>query len=107
MPRALPFADASFDMVMISPTYGNRMGDHHNAKDASRRIGHTHTLGRTLTPGNSGAVHWEEDYRLLHRLSWEEVERVLRTDGSLSSMCPTISVRERRCLLSNGIGTFY
>ncbi len=34
---ALPWADGYFDAVCTSPTYGNRMSDHHNAKDASRR----------------------------------------------------------------------
>jgi hypothetical protein len=66
--RALPLPDATFDMVVTSPTYGNRMTDHHNAKDGSRRITYTHNLGRTLTPGNSGAMQWGEDYRQLHRL---------------------------------------
>ena len=27
----LPYADASFDAICTSPTYGNRMADHHNA----------------------------------------------------------------------------
>ena len=81
--RALPFAHATFDMVVTSPTYGNRMADHHNAKDGSRRVSYTHTLGRTLTPGNSGAMHWGKDYRLLHHLSWAEVERVLSIGGIL------------------------
>jgi tRNA G10 N-methylase Trm11 len=75
--RALPFSDATFDIVVTSPTYGNRMADHHNAKDGSRRITYTHNLGRTLTPGNSGAMQWGEDYRQFHRLSLGEVERVL------------------------------
>ena len=79
--RALPFSDASFDMVVTSPTYGNRMADHHNAKDGSRRITYTHNLGRALTPGNSGAMQWGEDYRQLHLLAWEEVERVLPIGG--------------------------
>ena len=26
-------------------------------------------------------MHWGKDYRLLHRLSWEEVERVLSIGG--------------------------
>ena len=55
------FSDATFDMVVTSPTYGNRMADHHNAKDGRRRITYTHNLGRTLTPGNSGAMQWGED----------------------------------------------
>ncbi len=30
---ALPFPDAWFDAVVTSPCYGNRMADHHNARD--------------------------------------------------------------------------
>ena len=75
------FSDATFDMVVTSPTYGNRMADHHNAKDGRRRITYTHNLGRTLTPGNSGAMQWGDEYRHLHRLSWKEVERVLPMGG--------------------------
>jgi len=79
--RALPFADATLDTVVTSPTYGNRMADHHNAKDGSRRITYRRTLGRPLTPGNSGAMQWGEDYRQLHRRAWEEVRRVLVPEG--------------------------
>ena len=76
-----PFSDATFDMVVTSPTYGNRMADHHNAKDGRRRITYTHNLGRALTPGNSGTMQWGETYRQFHRLAWEEVERVLSIGG--------------------------
>lgn len=33
---ALPFADSSFDCVATSPCYGNRVADHHDAKDACK-----------------------------------------------------------------------
>jgi len=79
--RALPFTDATFDTVVTSPTYGNRMADHHNAKDGSKRVTYRHTLGRPLTPGNSGAMQWGERYRQLHRRAWEEVQRVLVPKG--------------------------
>jgi hypothetical protein len=78
--RSLPFAAASFDVVVTSPTYGNRMADHHNAKDGSRRVTYRHTLGRPLTPGNSGSMQWGEKYRQLHQRSWSEVRRVLTHD---------------------------
>src|SRR5690606_6685178 len=29
--------DGEFDAIVTSPTYGNRMADHHNARDGSRR----------------------------------------------------------------------
>ncbi len=78
---ALPFPDASFDAVITSPTYANRMADHHNAKDGSRRMTYRHTLGRPLTPGNSGGMQWGEEYRGLHVRAWEEARRVLMPGG--------------------------
>jgi len=77
----LPFPDACFDVVATSPTYGNRMADHHNARDGSTRITYRHKLGRALTPGNSGAMQWGEPYRALHICAWEQARRVLRPDG--------------------------
>ncbi len=79
--RALPFPDGVFDAIVTSPTYGNRMADHHNARDGPRRITYRHSLGRPLTPGNSGAMQWGEPYRKLHRRAWEEVRRVLTPGG--------------------------
>ena len=78
---ALPFPDSSFDVVVTSPTYGNRMADHHNARDGSTRITYRHKLGRALTAGNSGAMQWGEVYRSLHVRAWEEARRVLMPDG--------------------------
>src|SRR5207302_7210410 len=49
----LPFADAVFDVICTSPTYGNRMADHHDAKDDSRRNTYRHALGRPLHADNS------------------------------------------------------
>ena len=67
--------------MVTSPTYGNRMADHHNARDGSKRITYRHTLGRALTPGNSGAMQWGAPYRELHRRAWHEVRRVLFPGG--------------------------
>jgi len=77
----LPFCDASFDAIVTSCTYGNRLADHHNAKDGSLRHSYTHTLGRKLHPENSGALHWGDEYRSFHVTAWKEVARVLRVDG--------------------------
>lgn len=76
--RRLPFADGTFGAVATSPTYGNRMADHHNAKDGRHRVSYKHYLGRQLTAGNSGQMHWGEEYRELHRLAWAEAHRVLK-----------------------------
>jgi tRNA G10 N-methylase Trm11 len=78
---ALPFADATFDAIVTSPTYGNRMADHHDARDASRRITYTHVLGRPLSPDNSGAMQWGPEYRRFHDKAWREAVRVLKPGG--------------------------
>lgn len=79
----LPFADESFDAVVTSPTYGNRLADHHNAQDASTRRSYTHDLGRILSEGNSGSMQWGPAYRDFHEAAWLEVKRVLRPEGRL------------------------
>jgi len=68
-----------FDLAVTSPTYGNRMADHHNAKDGSRRITYRHRLGRPLTLGNTGQLQWGWEYRALHEQAWAELDRVVRT----------------------------
>jgi hypothetical protein len=64
---ALPFGDATFDAVVTSPAYGNRMADHHEAKDGSRRISYRHCYGEPLHPDNAGQLQWGEAYRDFHR----------------------------------------
>jgi DNA modification methylase len=78
----LPFADASFDAIATSPTYGNRMADHHNAKDGSKRNTYKHTLGRDLHPNNSGQLQWGPKYREFHEKVWAECIRVLKPNGT-------------------------
>lgn len=78
---AMPWNDDYFDAVVTSPTYGNRMADHHNAKDASKRNTYTHTLGRRLHPNNSGQLQWGKEYRQFHYKAWQEVARVLKPGG--------------------------
>lgn len=78
---ALPFPDASFDAVVTSPCYGNRMADHHEAKDISRRHTYRHCLGRPLSSGSAGAMQWGERYRELHLRAWREAYRVLTRGG--------------------------
>lgn len=61
--------------------YGNRMADHHNAKDGSRRNTYRHCLGEPLHPNNSGQLQWGEAYRTFHLQAWAECYRVLRHGG--------------------------
>lgn len=78
---ALPFADDYFDAVATSPTFGNRMADHHDAKDNSVRNTYKHRLGRDLSKDNSGAMHWGHEYRIFHEQAWKETTRVVRNGG--------------------------
>lgn len=78
---ALPFDPASFDAICTSPTYGNRLADHHDASDPEARRSYTHDLGRPLHPDNSGAMQWGREYRRFHRDAWREAVRVLRPGG--------------------------
>lgn len=75
---ALTFEDDSFDVLLTSPAYGNRLADHHNAKDDSKRYGYQRSLGRPLSPGNGAGMRWGEEYRDIHRRAWAEAFRVLR-----------------------------
>jgi len=82
--RSMPFADHTFDLIVTSPAYGNRMADKHNARDGSRRITYKHYLDRTgeeLREGNAGGMQWGKDYQQLHQDVWAECRRVLRSGG--------------------------
>lgn len=71
----------SFDAICTSPTYGNRMADHHNAKDGSKRVTYKHFLGRDLNEANTGRMQWGEKYRQKHLEIYKECARVLKNGG--------------------------
>lgn len=77
----LPFADGTFDVVATSPCYGNRMADHHDAKDGSKRRTYRHAYGEELHPDNAGTLQWGPAYRAFHVAAWAEVVRCLRPGG--------------------------
>lgn len=77
----------SVDAIVTSPTYGNRMADHHDAKDDSVRMTYKHSLGRDLTGDNSGAMQWGDSYREFHRKAWDEAVAALRPGGTLTLNC--------------------
>ena len=77
----LPFAVKTFDCVCTSPTYGNRLADHHEAKDNSWRASYKHMLGRMPNNASSATLQWGETYRDFHKVAWREVKRVLKPDG--------------------------
>ena len=84
---ALPWAAATFDGICTSPAYGNRMADHHEATDDSRRLTYRHKLGRRLHPDNGGGLQWGDKYRDFHRRAWAEAARVLRPGGVFVLNC--------------------
>ena len=65
-----------FDAIVTSPVFGNRMSDHHEAKDDSRRITYRHKLGRPLAENNSGRLNWGAKYRDFHLHAYEVLTRV-------------------------------
>lgn len=77
----LPYDDESFDAIVTSPTYGNRLADSHNATDPELRRSYTHDLGRKLHEDNSGSLQWGAEYRTFHEAAWCEAVRVLRSGG--------------------------
>lgn len=77
----LRFEDEVFDAIVTSPTYGNRLADHHEASDPDSRRTYRHDLGRALHEANSGQLHWGPKYRIFHDAAWREAIRVLRPGG--------------------------
>ncbi len=78
------FPPETVDAIATSPTYGNRMADHHNAKDDSVRLTYKHTLGRDLHDDNSGSLQWGDEYRNFHQVAWAEAEAALKPGGTLT-----------------------
>lgn len=77
----LPQTPSRYDAVVTSPTYGNRMADHHEARDGSRRRSYRHDLGRMPTPGSSATLHWGPDYWAFHALAYRLIYDVLVPGG--------------------------
>lgn len=70
-----------YDAIATSPCFGNRMADHHEAKDSSKRITYRHMLGRALSPGSAAGMPWGNRYRDFHFLVWVEAIRTLKPGG--------------------------
>ena len=95
---ALRFEDGSFDAVMVSPVYPNRMTDHHDAQDThkacagqgcnacagtglSPRKTYRAQLGRMPSEGSSATMGWGEPYREFCKAQIAEMHRVVRPGG--------------------------
>jgi len=77
----LPYSKDYFDAICTSPTYGNRMADHFEAKDRSHRITYRHYLGKPLNYENTGRMQWGLKYRKKHKACYVEFYRVLKLNG--------------------------
>ena len=99
------YAPFPVDCVFTSPTYANRMADHHNAADRckacigrtmyegcdpcrkcdgtglSKRNTYRHKLGRPLSEGSSAGMQWGDEYRTFHTQAWAGVYGVLKPGG--------------------------
>lgn len=80
---ALPFPDESFDMVVTSPCYGNRMADLYDGRDGSRRSTYRISLGHRPNDRSAAGLQWGKEYRRLHWHAWVEAHRVLRPGGEI------------------------
>jgi tRNA G10 N-methylase Trm11 len=97
----LPFRDNFFDAIVTSPTYGNRMADHHNAKDGSKRHTYKHYLGRDLSNDSSAMLYWGPEYKEFHVQAWAEASRVLKVGGMFLLNISDHIRKGERMLVSN------
>ncbi|MGH9002704.1 MAG: hypothetical protein ACRDYV_06205, partial [Acidimicrobiia bacterium] len=67
------FPTRSFDAVVTSPTYGNRMADNFTPTDPTGRRSYRITHGEPLHPNNSGLLAWGPTYRNFHTRAWARV----------------------------------
>lgn len=74
-------APNGFDIVATSPCYGNRLSDHHEARDGSTRRSYRHDLGRPLTENSSGALPWGPAYWTFHAEAYRRIRAALRPGG--------------------------
>lgn len=77
----LYYPEAFFDAICTSPTYGNRMADHHICNDDSKRNTYTHCLGRQLTDGNTGKMQYGEQYRDKHDKIYCNLSKMIKPGG--------------------------
>jgi tRNA G10 N-methylase Trm11 len=80
--QTLPFAGATFDAIVTSSTYGNRLADDYDAADPESRRSYRFDLGRPLSPANTGQWYfWQPAYKTMHERAWSEAVRVLKPGG--------------------------
>jgi tRNA G10 N-methylase Trm11 len=77
----LNYPSCFFDAICTSPTYGNRMADHHEAKDGTRRNTYTHCIGRQLSYGNTGKMQWGIEYMKKHERIYKHLATLVEEKG--------------------------
>jgi hypothetical protein len=77
----LDYPPEYFDAIRTSPTYGNRMADHHKAKDGTKRNTYTHCLGRQLSGGNTGKMQWGVEYMEKHKRIYKHLYLLVKPNG--------------------------
>lgn len=84
--------ERQFDIVIVSPAYGNRMSDQYLGTPAEqvrrqvdgtkpRRTSYAISLGRRLTVGSGAALQWGPGYRDFHTKAWTHVRDHNLVDG--------------------------
>jgi SAM-dependent methyltransferase len=82
---AMPLRAKSVSAIITSPVYGNRMSDHHRARDNSERRSYTHDIREQtgdpdyeLDPCNAGKMAYGREYQVIHAEVYRECWRVAR-----------------------------
>ena len=77
----LEYPSGYFDAIVTSPTYGNRMADHHKAKDGSKRNTYTHCIGHQLKDGNTGKMQFGKEYQHKHEQIYANICKMVKNNG--------------------------
>lgn len=79
-----------FDVVLTSPTYGNRMADDFKATNQTGRITYRHKLGHSLSRGTTANLHFNrknQRYETLHQEIWRLCVEALNDNGLFILNC--------------------
>ena len=80
--RSMPYEGEFFDVVVCSPSFGNRMADRTGTWwDSVDRRTYASALGRNVSAGSACVQFTSPDYARLHLAIWAESVRVLKTGG--------------------------
>lgn len=79
-----------FDVVLTSPTYGNRMADDFKATNSTGRATYRHKLGRMLSEGTTSNLYFDKKnkkYETLHFDIWGKCVDALVSKGLFILNC--------------------